>query len=57
MPVPLTASALGRLPEGVSGPGYDRARLTAGILHVGVGNFHRAHMAVYLDRLFSTGEG
>ncbi|WP_347309896.1 mannitol dehydrogenase family protein [Defluviimonas sp. SAOS-178_SWC] len=57
MPVSLTASALGKLPKGVSGPGYDRSQLTAGILHVGVGNFHRAHMAVYLDRLFGTGEG
>lgn len=23
--------------------GYDREKLTAGILHIGVGNFHRAH--------------
>lgn len=31
---------------------YDRKALTAGILHVGVGNFHRAHQASYLDDLF-----
>ncbi|EYD78183.1 Multiple polyol-specific dehydrogenase [Rubellimicrobium mesophilum DSM 19309] len=39
----------------MSGPAYDRSQLKAGILHVGVGNFHRAHMQVYLDRLFGKG--
>lgn len=55
MTLTLNAAALPHLPEGVSRPGYDRAALRPGILHVGVGNFHRAHMAVYLDRLFATG--
>jgi mannitol 2-dehydrogenase len=32
-------------------PGYDRARLRPGIVHIGVGGFHRSHQAVYLDRL------
>lgn len=36
-------------------PAYDRASLKAGILHFGVGNFHRAHQAVYLDDLFNAG--
>jgi mannitol 2-dehydrogenase len=54
-PLPLTAEALAHLAPGVARPGYDRATLSPGILHVGVGNFHRAHMAVYLDRLFATG--
>ena len=31
-------------------PGYDRGRVGAGIVHFSVGNFHRAHQAVYLDR-------
>lgn len=57
MPVSLSEQVLSDLPEGVKGPGYDRSSLTPGILHVGVGNFHRAHMAVYLDRLFATGKG
>ena len=35
---------------------YDRSSLTAGIVHFGVGNFHRAHQAVYLDALFNTGK-
>ena len=38
-------------------PRYDRTRLTPGIVHIGLGNFHRAHMAVYLDDLFNLGLG
>lgn len=41
----------------VQTPKYDRSALTAGIVHIGLGNFHRAHMAVYLDDLFALGEG
>ncbi len=37
-------------------PAYDRAGLTPGIVHIGLGNFHRAHMAVYLDDLMAMGE-
>ncbi|MDC7746629.1 mannitol dehydrogenase family protein [Rhizobium binxianense] len=36
-------------------PCYDRASLKAGIVHFGVGNFHRAHQAIYLDDLFNAG--
>lgn len=36
-------------------PAYNRDALTPGIVHFGVGNFHRAHQAVYLDDLFATG--
>jgi mannitol 2-dehydrogenase len=39
----------------VTTPRYARADLTAGIVHFGVGNFHRAHLAVYLDDLFNMG--
>ncbi len=38
-------------------PSYSRADLSPGIVHFGVGNFHRAHQAVYLDALFNAGEG
>lgn len=34
-------------------PAYDRRQLKPGIVHIGLGNFHRAHMAVYLDDLFA----
>jgi mannitol 2-dehydrogenase len=32
-------------------PSYDRSALTHGIVHIGVGSFHRAHMGVYIDQL------
>ncbi|NVJ94668.1 MAG: mannitol dehydrogenase family protein [Marivivens sp.] len=56
MAIELNTSALAQLPDTIGTPSYDRSALTAGILHVGIGNFHRAHMAVYLDRLFALGE-
>jgi fructuronate reductase/mannitol 2-dehydrogenase len=37
-------------------PNYDRASLTPAVVHIGVGGFHRAHQAVYLDELARTGE-
>lgn len=36
-------------------PRYDRSTLTPGIVHIGVGNFHRAHQAWYLHRLMQQG--
>ena len=36
---------------GVEFPGYDAYQITAGIAHIGVGNFHRAHQARYLDQI------
>jgi mannitol 2-dehydrogenase len=37
-------------------PAYDRAAVTAGIVHIGVGGFHRSHEAMYVDRLLAAGE-
>ena len=37
-------------------PGYDRSAVEAGIVHVGVGGFHRAHQAMYADALMNQGE-
>lgn len=42
--------------DGVEVPTYDRSTVTAGIVHLGVGGFHRAHQAMYLDRLMNAGE-
>jgi mannitol 2-dehydrogenase len=39
----------------VARPHYSRSSLTPGIVHFGVGNFHRAHLAVYMDDLFNMG--
>ena len=54
MTTKLSAQALSSITT-ASVPAYDRAALRAGIVHFGVGNFHRAHQAVYLDDLFATG--
>ncbi|BCP52249.1 mannitol 2-dehydrogenase [Kaistia sp. 32K] len=56
MAVKLVAAALGQVARTATIPAYDRASLKAGIVHFGVGNFHRAHQAVYLDDLFNAGE-
>lgn len=37
-------------------PNYERASLQEGIVHIGVGGFHRAHLAVYIDELLRQGE-
>ena len=59
--LPLSQHLLPALAEGLPGatpvtvPSYDRSRLTAGIVHFGVGGFHRAHQAMYLDTLMNQG--
>ena len=55
MSVKLSAAALAHMPPGIAIPSYRRSNLSAGIVHFGVGNFHRAHQAVYLDDLFNAG--
>lgn len=57
MTTKLSLSNLPSLPAKVTRPKYSRDSLAAGILHFGVGNFHRAHQAVYLDDLFNLGLG
>lgn len=52
--ISLSNAALDQL--SIKRPEYDRSRLTPGIVHIGVGNFHRAHQAWYLHRLMQAGE-
>ncbi|AUZ33777.1 mannitol dehydrogenase [Arthrobacter sp. PGP41] len=52
----LQTRTLAGLPASLAVPAYDRASLTAGIVHFGVGGFHRAHQAMYLDRLMNDGK-
>jgi len=52
---PLTNATLGDHADRISVPSYDRAALTPAIVHIGVGGFHRAHQAVYLDQLAERG--
>ena len=51
----LSNATLNDLPTSIARPVYDRAAVTPGILHIGLGNFHRAHQAWYLHRLFQRG--
>jgi len=54
-PQPLNARTLKHWTGRVPVPGYDRALVTPGVVHIGVGGFHRAHQAMYHDRLLSEG--
>jgi mannitol 2-dehydrogenase len=53
--IPLSQARLADLPAEVRRPRYDRAALSPGMVHIGLGNFHRAHQAWYLHRLFDQG--
>ena len=44
------------LPENVAQPGYDRRAQRTGIVHFGIGAFHRAHQAVYTDDAMNAGD-
>ena len=44
----LSLANLGAISQNAAVPGYQRSDLKAGIVHFGIGNFHRAHQAVYL---------
>ena len=52
----LSAATLHRLPASVARPGYDRASLATGIVHLGIGAFHRAHQAAYTQAVLDTGD-
>ncbi len=51
----LSNATLSQLPHQVDRPTYDRSAITPGIVHIGLGNFHRAHQAWYLHRLMQQG--
>jgi mannitol 2-dehydrogenase len=52
----LSRRTLSDISGDVARPSYDRAQVTPGIVHFGVGGFHRAHEAVYLDSLMNADE-
>jgi mannitol 2-dehydrogenase len=54
--VRLDPAALASCARLVPTPAYDRSALSIGIVHFGVGGFHRAHQAMYVDRLMNAGE-
>lgn len=51
---PLSAESLEQITT-VSRPSYKRTDLSPGIVHVGIGNFHRAHQSTYMHHLFELG--
>ena len=54
-PVALGKDTLSELPDNIIKPQYNRSQLSPGIVHIGLGNFHRAHQAWYLQQLLQRG--
>ncbi|MBN9222151.1 MAG: mannitol dehydrogenase family protein [Mesorhizobium sp.] len=52
----LSDATLSSLPTAARIPAYDRGKVTSGIVHLGVGAFHRAHQAAYVDECLAAGE-
>ena len=53
----LTKASLGELSVSVELPTYDRDSIEAGIVHLGIGAFQRAHQAVYTDQAMNLSGG
>ncbi len=53
--IQLNRANLARLAARAQVPSFDLGDLPGSIVHVGVGGFHRAHQAVYLDDLLAQG--
>ena len=52
----LNNAALSGLSAGVARPGYDRGQVKTGVVHLGIGAFHRAHQAVVFDDALASGD-
>ena len=52
----LGSTNLNRLPAEVARPAYDRAAVQTGVVHLGIGAFHRAHQAMYFDQALACGD-
>lgn len=52
----LSNQTLAALPPGITTPSYDRSALGSGIVHLGLGAFHRAHQAAYTDAVLAAGD-
>lgn len=52
----LATASLRHLPASVARPGYDRTAVTTGIVHLGIGAFHRAHQAAYTEAVLESGD-
>ena len=54
-PVKLNAGSLEQVARRIPASAYERSSIGTGILHFGVGGFHRAHQAMYVDTLLNAG--
>ncbi|MDG4898900.1 MULTISPECIES: mannitol dehydrogenase family protein [unclassified Mesorhizobium] len=52
----LSNASIAQLPGAIAVPRYDRGAVTPGIVHLGVGAFHRAHQAAYVDAVLADGD-
>src|SRR4051794_10713478 len=52
----LNQAILGKLPNDVARPGYDRGAIATGIVHLGIGAFQRAHQAMYTEAALAAGD-
>lgn len=52
----LSAATLAQVPGDVLRPAYDRARVKTGVVHLGIGAFHRAHQAAMFDDVLAGGD-
>ena len=55
MTATLNRTTLPELSRSVETPRYDPRAVKCGVVHLGVGNFHRAHQAAYFDDLLNAG--
>src|SRR4051812_26207336 len=55
--IQLSNATLAAAGEHIAIPEYDRSQVMVGVVHIGVGGFHRSHQAMYHDRLLREGKG
>lgn len=52
----LSTATLDHLPAAVARPTYDRSRVKRGVVHLGIGAFHRAHQAAVFEQALAAGD-
>ncbi|WP_109806291.1 mannitol dehydrogenase family protein [Sphingosinithalassobacter portus] len=52
----LSQATLGDLPDAILRPGYDRCAVRSGVVHLGIGAFHRAHQAAVFEAALESGD-
>ncbi|AGH50138.1 D-mannnonate oxidoreductase [Sphingomonas sp. MM-1] len=52
----LSATTIDLLPPGIARPAYDRGAIATGVVHIGIGAFHRAHQAALFDAALAAGD-